>query len=86
MKLTRRLFLKRSALTGGALASASAIPPALAQLAAAPASEVVTFFDGQLWLDASGLSRPYRAPDGARGAASLAQFADADLYALYGRI
>ena len=90
MKLTRRLFLKRSALTGGALASTSALAhvmaPTLARLAPAHASEVVMFFDGQLWLDTSGLSRSYRAPAGARGAAPLAQLTEADVHALYGRI
>jgi hypothetical protein len=86
MKLTRRLFLKRSALTGGALASVAAIPPAMARFAPARAAEVVTFFDGQLWLDMSGLSRAYRAPAGARAGAPLAQLTDAELHALYGRI
>lgn len=86
MKLTRRLFLKRSALTGGALASAAAIPPAMARFAPAHATEVVTYFDGQLWLDTSGLSRAYRAPAGARGAAPLAQLSDAEFHTLYGRI
>jgi hypothetical protein len=86
MKLTRRLFLKRTALTGGALASGAAIPPVMAHFAPARAAEVVTFFDGQLWLDTSGLSRAYRPPAGARAAAPAAEMTDAELQALYGRI
>jgi hypothetical protein len=87
MKLSRRLFLKRSGLTGGALAaSVSGISPALAKFAPGPAAAVVTYFDGHLWLDTTGLSRPYRAPAGARAAAPAADLTDAELQVLYGRI
>ncbi len=44
------------------------------------------FFDGQLWLDASGMSVAYRAPAGTRAAEPLACLADDELQCLYGRI
>jgi hypothetical protein len=86
MSLSRRMFLKRAALAGGALASASAITPSFAALttASAPvrASEVVTFFDGQLWLDTSGASRAWRPPLGAH----TIDLTEAQLHCLYGRL
>lgn len=82
MTLSRRLFLKRTALAGGALASASAVTPAFAALGTASASEVVTFFDGQLWLDTSGASRAYRAPLSAHPIA----LSEDELHSLYGRL
>ncbi len=44
---------------------------------------VVTFFDGQLWLDTSGTSVPYRPPRGALGAAPLANLTDAELRSIH---
>jgi hypothetical protein len=98
--VTRRDFLTRAAIAGGATAAASALPPLLAPLCAArsavasagvtfrgsAAPEVVAFFHDQLWLDTSGLSPQYIAPVGARGAASLAALTEHELHTLYGRI
>jgi hypothetical protein len=94
--ITRRVFLKRAALTGGALATATTV---IAPLAALPnvgtasttgagvlgaesvaAPGVLAFFDGQLWLDTSGLSNAYQPPLGARAAEPLATLTDAELY------
>jgi hypothetical protein len=82
MRLSRRLFLKRAALAGGALASASAVAPSFAALSSANASEVVTFFDGQLWLDTSGASRAWRPPLSAHAI----DLTEAELHCLYGRL
>lgn len=82
MKLSRRLFLKRTALAGGALASASAVAPSFVALGTASVSEVVTFFDGQLWLDTSGASRAFSAPLNAHPSA----LSEAEAHCLYGRL
>lgn len=97
--VSRRAFLV-SAGVAAATAAASAAPAAAAggsfllnscavarsATDAHAASTVVAFFDGQLWLDASGLSPAYAAPSGARGAAPLAALSDDELHTLYGRI
>ena len=55
--ITRRTFLLTS---GVALTSASEAAVRLTSLL--PPQPVVTYFDGQLWLDGSGASVAYRAP------------------------
>jgi len=104
--VTRRAFLKRVAVTGGTLATASAVAPPFAVLlgsdrgasiesmainsvasARTPLTvAVVTFFDGQLWLDTSGTSIAYQPPLGARAAAPLAHLTDAELRNVRGYI
>ena len=98
MSISRRLFLKRVALGGSALALGSTVaaqaealahsatpflPVDLKETAPTP---VVAFFDGQLWLDPSGTSEPYRAPQGMRSAAPLSTLTQGELHAFYGRL
>jgi hypothetical protein len=87
------IALISSPLVAAGAAGVSAAPmPRLVSAALEPGSglgeafEVVTFFDGQLWLDVSGAGPAYRAPRGARGAALLASLDDNELQQLYGRI
>jgi hypothetical protein len=98
MKLSRRLFMKKS----GALVGVAGISSAFVGVAAiyargatkmstcstqiAATGDVVMFFDGQLWLDSSGMGAQYRAPAGMRAAEPLACLADDELQCLYGRI
>ena len=108
MSISRRLFLKRVALGGGALTlgSSASVSSVLGSTAAAQAdaladsatpllpvlpketalTPVVAFFDGQLWLDPSGTSEPYRAPQGMRSAAPLSTLTQSELHAFYGRL
>jgi hypothetical protein len=103
MSISRRLFLKRVALGGGALTLGSSVlgstvaaqaealahsatpflPVPLKETAPTP---VVAFFDGQLWLDPSGTSEPYRAPKGMRSAAPLSTLTQGELHTFYGRV
>jgi hypothetical protein len=90
MRLTRRHFMKR----GGALVGVAGISSAFVGAASIHVlgstkrhlTETVMFFDGQLWLDSSGMGAQYRAPAGARAAEPLACLADDELHCLYGRI
>ena len=103
MSISRRLFLKRVALGGGALTVVSSVlgsavaaqpdslahsatpflPVSLKEIAPTP---VVAFFDGQLWLDPSGTSEPYREPNGARSGAPLSTLTQNELHSFYGRL
>lgn len=92
--LTRRAFLERAALSGGAVATAAALPAPLAALealcsapAAAPAvpatnaavHSVVAYFNGQLWMAPGDTCTAYEPPIGARAAASIAEMSDEDV-------
>ena len=47
-------------------------------------AEVITYFDGQLWLDCSGQSREFRGPAAAaRGAAEMGALSEQELRARY---
>lgn len=96
MKISRRQFMKNSGVLAGVAGISSAfvgVASAYARGATRSAGssmqagcETVMFFDGQLWLDTSGMSVAYRAPAGMRAAEPLACLTDEDLQCLYGRI
>ncbi len=65
--ISRRVFL----FAAGALAIAAASVAAPLTAAFEKRRPVVTFFDGQLWLDTSGASFEYRAPFGVRAGPTL---------------
>jgi hypothetical protein len=79
--ITRRDFLAGSALAGGGLAVAGGLSMQFA--ATRELQPVVAFFDGQLWLDTSGVSVAYRAPTVAR---AMPSFTDEELIRARGYI
>jgi hypothetical protein len=87
--MNRRLFLRGTLVSGTAVVATTSLPLAVFEVSVAARSgapEVIAFFDGQLWLDTTGTSTPYRAPAGARGAACAEMLADDALCSLYGRL
>ena len=82
MSVTRREFLTHTVLATGAIVGTSASVRWV--YTSQPA--VLTYFNGQLWLDPGGLSTQYVGPSGARGAEPLAALTDDELHTLYGRI